>query len=74
MVREIVKDTEKLSEKCKTVTPKQKAELTELILDMRDTAAYYEDKMGCVGLAAVGFIKTGQAWREIYGVDERGYK
>ena len=27
-----------------------------------------------IGLAAVGFIKTGQAWREIYGVDERGYK
>lgn len=46
MVREIVKDTEKLSEKCKTVTPKHKAELTKLILDMRDTAAYYEDKMG----------------------------
>lgn len=52
MVREIVKDTEKLSEKCKTVTPKQKTELAELIQDMRDTAAYYEDKMGCVGLAA----------------------
>ena len=27
-----------------------------------------------IGLAAVGFIKVGQAWREIYGVDERGYK
>ena len=27
-----------------------------------------------IDLAAVGFIKTGQAWREIYGVDERGYK
>ena len=30
--------------------------------------------LASVGLAAVGFIKTGQAWREIYGVDERGYK
>lgn len=27
-----------------------------------------------IGLATVGFIKVGQAWREIYGVDERGYK
>lgn len=27
-----------------------------------------------IGLAAVDFIKVGQAWREIYGVDERGYK
>lgn len=27
-----------------------------------------------IGLAAVGFIKVSQAWREIYGVDERGYK
>ena len=51
MIREIVKDTEKLSEKCKTVTPKQKDELAELIQDMRDTTAYYEDKSGCVGLA-----------------------
>ena len=31
MAREIVKDTEKLSEKCKTVTLKQKAELTETV-------------------------------------------
>lgn len=30
--------------------------------------------LASVGLTAVGFIKTGQAWREIYGVDERGYK
>lgn len=30
--------------------------------------------LASVGLAAVGFIKVGQAWREIYGVDERGYK
>lgn len=27
-----------------------------------------------IGLAAVGFIKVGQAWKEIYGVDEKGYK
>ena len=30
--------------------------------------------LASVGLAAVGFIKTGQACREIYGVDERGYQ
>ena len=52
MVREIVKDTKKLSEKCITATSEHKTEVLELILDMRDTAAYYEDKMGCVGLAA----------------------
>lgn len=34
MVREIVKDTEKLSEKCITVTSKHKAEVLELILDI----------------------------------------
>ena len=30
--------------------------------------------LASVGLAAVGFISVGQAWKEIYGVDERGYK
>lgn len=50
MVREIVKDTEKLQEKCKTV--KKVKDVRELIQDLRDTAEFHEEQDNCVGLAA----------------------
>lgn len=52
MVRDIVKDTEKLQNKCKTVKNCKSKEIQDLLQDMRDTAEYYEEESGCVGLAA----------------------
>ncbi|MCM1224718.1 MAG: peptide deformylase [Lachnospiraceae bacterium] len=57
MVREIVKDTEVLSRKCKTVGKKD--DVSQVIQDLKDTAAAYEKSHDCVGLAAnqIGYDK-----------------
>ena len=53
MVKEIVKDTEFLQIKCKSIgnnIPSE--EVQQLLQDLRDTAEFYEESKGCVGLAA----------------------
>lgn len=57
MIREIVKDTDFLSKKCKPVSKKDN--IAEIIQDLRDTAAAYEESHDCVGLAAnqIGYDK-----------------
>lgn len=52
MIKDIVKDTEALSKKCRLVTKKDKEELVQLVQNMTDTAISYEESDGCVGLAA----------------------
>lgn len=51
MVREIVTDVDKLSEPCET-TDHKSIEVKELIKDLMDTASFYADKKGCVGIAS----------------------
>ena len=57
MVKDIVKDTGFLSRKCKPVSKKDN--ISEIIQDLRDTAAAYEKSHDCVGLAAnqIGYDK-----------------
>lgn len=57
MIKEIVKDTVFLSRKCKPVTKKDN--IAEIIQDLKDTAAAYEESYDCVGLAAnqIGYDK-----------------
>lgn len=53
MIREIIKDTEFLQIKCKSIgkdTPPEN--VTQLIQDLRDTAIFHEEEDNCVGLAA----------------------
>lgn len=52
MIKDIVKDVETLSKKCRLVTKKDKEELVQLVQNMTDTAISYEEPEGCVGLAA----------------------
>lgn len=57
MVKEIVKDVDFLSKKCK---PVRKGEnISDIIQDLRDTATAYEETHDCVGLAAnqIGYDK-----------------
>lgn len=57
MVKEIVKDVDFLSKKCK---PVRKGEnISDIIQNLRDTAAAYEETHDCVGLAAnqIGYDK-----------------
>ena len=57
MVKDIVKDTGFLSRKCKPVSKNDN--ISEIIQDLRDTAAAYEKSHDCVGLAAnqIGYDK-----------------
>ena len=57
MIKDIVKDTGFLSRKCKPVSKKDN--ISEIIQDLRDTAAAYEKSHDCVGLAAnqIGYDK-----------------
>lgn len=53
MVQNIVKDLEFLAKKCKPVCNKDdKTLINNIIQDLRDTAAAYEQTHDCVGLAA----------------------
>lgn len=57
MIKDIVKDVDFLSKKCKPVSKKDN--IAEIIQDLRDTAAAYEESHDCVGLAAnqIGYDK-----------------
>lgn len=59
MIREIVKDTEKLQQPCKLAIKKNKQEIAGIIQDLKDTAMAYEESRNCVGLAAnqIGYNK-----------------
>lgn len=59
MIREIVKDTEKLQQPCKLAIKKNKQEIAGIIQDLKDTAVAYEESRNCVGLAAnqIGYDK-----------------
>ena len=50
MIKEIVKDVNFLSKKCKPVSKKDN--IADIIQDLRDTATAYEESHDCVGLAA----------------------
>lgn len=57
MIKDIVKDVDFLSKKCKPV--RKGDNISEIIQDLRDTAAAYEKSHNCVGLAAnqIGYDK-----------------
>lgn len=59
MIREIVKDTDKLQQPCKLAIKKNKQEIADIIQDLKDTAMAYEESKNCVGLAAnqIGYDK-----------------
>lgn len=52
MIRDIVKDTEVLQRPCSLVVKSNIKEAADLIQNMKDTAEFYKESKGCVGLAA----------------------
>lgn len=59
MIKEIIKDTNFLQQKCSIVTKADKNELKEIVENLLETAAAHRETGSCVGLAAnqIGYSK-----------------